>query len=333
MDADHLQARVTGVRDAGRTVDTDRGPVGNDGLILANGGRFLRRIPGIDNVVTLCQGGRSAQEIGRRLAELDGGRIALGFAGNPQHRAAMRGGPMFELAFCLDNQLRREGRRARFELTFFSPNPRPGQRLGDRAVAGLMRRLDRQDIRTHLGHRIQRFEPGRVVTDGGGVESDLTVFMPGMTGPDWLADSDLPVTESGHIEVDERARVPGLAHVWAVGDCAAFPGPSWQAKQAHAADVQASVAARNLSAELRGRAADRSVRHEIVCILDSLRDGVLVVRTDRRQVVLPPLRLAHWGKIALEKLFLWKYGPRQVRWRLLTGRSAYGGGGDTAPAA
>jgi sulfide:quinone oxidoreductase len=333
MDADHLQARVTGVRDAGRTVDTDRGPVGNDGLILANGGRFLRRIPGIDNVVTLCQGGRSAQEIGRRLAELDGGRIALGFAGNPQHRPAMRGGPMFELAFCLDNQLRREGRRARFELTFFSPNPRPGQRLGDRAVAGLMRRLDRQDIRTHLGYRIQRFEPGRVVTDGGSVESDLTVFMPGMTGPDWLADSDLPVTESGHIEVDERARVPGLAHVWAVGDCAAFPGPSWQAKQAHAADVQASVAARNLSAELRGRAADRSVRHEIVCILDSLRDGVLVVRTDRRQVVLPPLRLAHWGKIALEKLFLWKYGPRQVRRRLLTGRSAYGGGGDTATAA
>jgi len=332
MDARYLPARVTGVRNAGRTVDTDRGPLHNDGLILANGGRFLRKIPGIDNVLTLCQGGRSAREIGERLAELDGGRIALGFAGNPKHRPAMRGGPMFELAFCLDNQLRKEGRRERFELTFFSPNPRPGQRLGDRAVAGLMKRLNRQDIHTHLGHKIDRFEPGRVVTDGGTLDADLTVFMPGMTGPDWLADSELPVTDSGHIEVDEQARVPGLAHVWAVGDCAAFPGPNWQAKQAHAADVQATVAARNLSAELRGATAEHSVRHEIVCILDSLRDGVLVFRTDRRQIVLPPLRLAHWGKIALEKLFLWKYGPSQARRRLLTGRSVRRPDGPTAEA-
>ena len=316
----YLQASVTGVRDSGRTLETDRGKLSNDGLLLANGGRFLTGIAGIDNALTLCQGGASAREIGRRIAEMDGGRIALGFAGNPQHKPAMRGGPMFELAFCLDNQLRREGRRERFELTFFSPNPRPGKRLGERAVEGLLARLDRQDIHTHLGHKIDRFEPGRVVTDGGRVEADLIVFMPGMTGPGWVHDSDLPVTDSGHIQVDARACVPGLQQVYAVGDCAAFPGPDWQAKQAHSADIQAKTAAQNLLTEFRGVAPQATVKHEIVCILDSLRDGVLVFRNRDRQVVLPPVRPAHWAKVALEKAFLWKYGPRGVRRRLLFGR-------------
>jgi sulfide:quinone oxidoreductase len=315
MHVHYLQASVTGVRDGGRTVETDRGTLSNDGLLLANGGRFLAGIPGIDNVLTLCQGGASAREIGRRIADMNGGRVALGFAGNPEHKPAMRGGPMFELAFCLDNQLRQEGRRERFELTFFSPNPQPGKRLGERAVDGLLARLDRQNIHTHLGHKIDRFEPGLVVTQGGRIEADLIVFMPG-----WVHDSDLPVTASGHVQVDARARVPGPQRLYAVGDCAAFPGPDWQAKQAHSADMQAKTAAANLLTELRGGAPQTTVKHEIVCILDSLRDGVLVFRNQDRQVVLPPLRPAHWAKIALEKAFLWKYGSRRARRRLLLGR-------------
>jgi sulfide:quinone oxidoreductase len=309
----YRQAAVERLEDGGRTVVTDAGRIANDGLIVATGGRFLQQLPGIEHVLTVCQGGRSAQAIGERIQAMDGGRIALGFAGNPKHRPAMRGGAMFELMFCIDNQLRREGRRDRFELAFFTPNPQPGRRLGDRAVAGLMKRLDAIGVEKHLGHPIQRFEADRVVTEGGEIGSDLTVFMPGMTGPAWAADGPLPRTESGHIEVDARAKVPGLDAVYAVGDAAAFPGPQWQAKQAHAADVQAGTAAANLADELAGRAPRRSVRHEIVCILDSLQNGVFVFRNDRVQLVAPPLRIGHWAKIALEKFYLYKYGPRGRR--------------------
>ena len=309
--AAYHQGRVEAVRDGGRTVVTDTGVLANDGLVVASGGTFLRTIPGIAHVHTLCAGGDAARTIRDRIREMAGGRIAFGFAGNPKHRPAMRGGPLFELVFAVDNQLEKEGRRDRFELTFFTPAPQPGVRLGERASAELVRRLERRGIAVHNGAAIARFEPDRVVTAAGEIASDLTIFMPGMTGPSWLAASALPMTESGHVAVDEHARAVGLERVYAIGDSAAFPGPDWQAKQAHAAELQAKTAARNLANALAGRPATAKVRHEIVCVLDDLDRGVLVYRDAKRQVVLPPLRLAHWMKLALERMFLRRYAPRR----------------------
>jgi len=316
--AAYHQGRVEAVRDGGRTVVTDTGVLANDGLVVASGGTFLRTIPGIEHVHTLCAGGDAARTIRDRIREMEGGRIAFGFAGNPKHRPAMRGGPLFELVFAIDNQLRKEGRRDRFELAFFTPAPQPGVRLGERASAALVRRMERLGVAVHKGSPIARFEPDRVVTEKAVIASDLTVFMPGMTGPSWLAASALPMTESGHVAVDEHARALGLERVYAIGDSAAFPGPDWQAKQAHAAELQAATAARNLANELAGWPATAKVRHEIVCVLDDLDRGVLVYRDAKRQVVLPPLRLAHWMKLALERMFLRRYAPRR---RILPGRS------------
>ena len=115
----------------------------------------------------------------------NGGTIAVGFAGNPNEPSAMRGGPMFEFLFGIDPLLRREGRRDRFKLVFFSPAEEPGQRLGPRAV-GLLGEMARRDIRTHLGHKLVRFEADKVVTEGGEFAADLILFMPGMTGNAWF---------------------------------------------------------------------------------------------------------------------------------------------------
>ena len=64
----------------------------------------------------------------------------MGFAGNPKEPSAMRGGPIFEFLFGIDTQLRKEGRRERFDITFFSPAEKPGNRLGPKAVDGLLAR-------------------------------------------------------------------------------------------------------------------------------------------------------------------------------------------------
>lgn len=313
--AAYHRGRVEAVRDGGRTVVTDTGTLTADGLVVASGGRFLRAIPGIEHALTICEGAASARAIRDRLARLEGGRIVFGFAGNPKHKPAMRGGPLFELLFAVDAQLRRERRRDRFRLAFVTPNPEPGKRLGDRAAERLLQRMERQGVAAHPGRGIERFAADRVVTDREEIASDLTIFMPGMTGPDFLDASELPVTESGHVAVDDRARVNGLERVYAVGDAAAFPGPDWQAKQAHAAELQAEVAARNLVDECRGVVPARTVRHEVICVLDSLDQGIFVYRDARRQVMLPPTRLAHYLKLGLEAKYLRKYAPtrRAVR--------------------
>src|SRR3546814_11430891 len=94
----------------------------------------------------------AAESIRDRLAAMDGGTIAVGFASNPKEPGAVRGGPMFEFLFGIDTLLRRQGRRERFELVFFNPAKQPGQRLGPAAVAKMPGRLQSPGIRTHPGH-------------------------------------------------------------------------------------------------------------------------------------------------------------------------------------
>lgn len=307
QDIIYHQGRVTGLKNGGRTVVTDHGEVENDALIIASGGRFLKKLPGIEHALTICEGIDAAVAIRDRLAAMKGGRLAFGFATNPKAPGAMRGGPMFELLFGTHTQLRRERRRKDFDITFFCPSPRPGQRLGEAAVDGLLARMDRCGIDTHLGHKLVRFEEGRVVTEGGAFDADMILFMPGMTGPDWTNESGLALTEGGHFAADEFAQVNGAERVYVVGDAGDFPGPDWQAKQAHAADLQAEAAAANLLLALKGRPAKHRIRHEIVCIIDTLDKGILVYRSEKRSAVLPPTVLSHWAKRAFEKQYLKPY--------------------------
>jgi hypothetical protein len=144
-----------------------------------------------------------------RLAALDarsGGTVAVGFASNPNEPTAVRGGPMFEFLFGIDEQLKREGRRDRFEIVFFNPSLEPGNRLGPKAVKHLLGEMARRGIRTHLGHKLKRFEADKVVTEGGEFAADLILFMPGMTGNAWFDATDLPRSPGGLLQADAQRR-------------------------------------------------------------------------------------------------------------------------------
>src|SRR5690606_10749709 len=92
--ATFLAARAMGL--------ADRGEVPNDGLIIATGGRFIRKLPGIEHAHVPCAGTEAAQAIREQLVAMDRGRLAFGFGANPHEPAAMRGGPVFELLFGID---------------------------------------------------------------------------------------------------------------------------------------------------------------------------------------------------------------------------------------
>ncbi len=100
MNVSYHRGNVTGLSDHGRTVHTDHGDVHNDGLIIASGGRFIKKLPGIEHAITPCEGIAAAESIRDRLDAMDSGTIAIGFAGNPKEPSAMRGGPMLEFLHC-----------------------------------------------------------------------------------------------------------------------------------------------------------------------------------------------------------------------------------------
>jgi len=307
MKVRHVGAEVTGLSPDGRSVQTTAGEVANDALVIATGGRFIKKLPGIEHAITPCEGIAAAEKIRDRLKAMQGGTIAVGFAGNPKEPTAVRGGPMFEFLFGIDAQLRREGRRERFTLVFFNPSKEPGARLGAKAVAHLLAEMARRNVTTHLGHKMVRFEMDKVVTEGGEFAADLILFMPGMTGNAWFDATALPRSPGGLLQADAQCRVPGFEHVYVVGDSGSFPGPDWMPKQAHMADLQAAAAAQNLIDGLAGRPQTTGFKVELACIIDALGTGTLVWRTEQRNLLLPPMRLMHWAKRGFERRYLGRY--------------------------
>jgi sulfide:quinone oxidoreductase len=303
----HVAAEATGLSNAGRTLETSGGPVNNDGLIIASGGRFIKKLPGIEHAIVPCEGITAAKAIRDRVKAMEGGSIAMGFAGNPNEQSSMRGGPVFEFLFGMDSQLRKEGRRDKFNLHFFTPAERPGNRLGPKAVDGLLAEMKRRDIGAHLGYKLKGFSATQVMTEGGDFDADLILFMPGMTGNAWFDQTDLPRSPGGLLQGDVHCRVPGFERVYVAGDSGSFPGPDWMPKQAHMADLQARAAARNLAAEFDGRTASETFRVELICIVDTNDSGMLVARNERYNLVLPSMRIFHWMKRGFEWLYLRRF--------------------------
>lgn len=303
-----VKASVTALDAARHEITTDTGAVLRaDHIVIAAGARFLKKLPGIENAIIPCEGIAAAEAIAARLPSIRKGTIAIGMATNPNEPGAIRGGPMFEYAFILDRMLRKDGRRDDVRMVFFSPSARPGQRLGERAVDRILAEMARRGIETHLGHKMVRIDPDRVVTEGGEIAADLILFQPGMTGPAWLADTGLPLSPGGMVRADEFCRVEGLEGLWVAGDSGSYPGPDWLPKQAHQADLQAKAVAANIAAQLKGKAPATRFTPELVCIMDSLDRGMLVFRRGRINLTLPALRPLHWLKRAFEHHYLRAY--------------------------
>lgn len=307
MNVKFYAAVVTGLSADARVVYTDQGEVRNDALLIASGGRFIKKLPGIEHSITPCEGLDAAERIRDRLAEMQGGTIAVGFAGNPKEPSAMRGGPMFEFLFGIDSLLRKQGRRDQFKLVFFSPAEKPGNRLGEKAVTGLLKEMKKRDIQTELGHKMKAFEANKVLTQGAEFEADLILFMPGMTGNLWFDNSELPRSEGGLLKATRNCKIDGFELVYVAGDSGSYPGPGWMPKQAHMADLQANAAAENILSEFKGESPDAEFRVELMCIVDSMNKGMLVARSEKNTLMLPSMRLFHWAKRALEVWYLKQY--------------------------
>ncbi len=272
-----------------------------DHLVLALGGEKLRP-KGIEHTHGLGGDPRAAERLGGALAALVArgkGRIAFGFGGNPKDPSAVRGGPMFELAFNVETLLRRRGVRDAFELTFFAPMPSPGERMGKKAVKAVQAMLGRLGIATRFGKKIAAFDAGGVAfEDGARLDADLVAFLPAGEGNPVLRGSDLPVNEAGFVRIDEGCAVPGLPGVWAIGDAAALQGPDWRAKQGHLAEVMARVAAGNVAAVEAGRPERASYLPHvgITCLLDMGNGAAYVHRDTRTERMIPLPVVGHWMK-------------------------------------
>jgi sulfide:quinone oxidoreductase len=272
-----------------------------DHLVVALGGGKLAP-KGIEHTQTICGAPEATRRMAAALAALvsrGGGRIAMGFGGNPKDPSAVRGGPAFELMFNVDTLLRRERVREKFELTFFAPMASPGARMGAKAVGAIQTMFARLGVATRFGKKIAGFSPqGVSFEDGSRLDADLVMFIAAGDGHPAVKASGLPLNEAGFVRIDGGCAVPGFPGVWAVGDAAALEGPEWRAKQGHVAEIMARVAAENALAmdEERPERKGYAEHLSILCLMDMGNGAAWVHRDDRRERMIPLPVVGHWMK-------------------------------------
>jgi len=298
----YINECVTGIDTNNKQLMTDNDSVAYDYVIVASGGRYIQKLPGIENAHIACTGWKATKSWANKLAAMESGKLAFGFTSNPKEPSAMRGGPVFEFMFGTDTLLKQQGKRNQFELHFFSPAPRPGARMGEKAVDRLLGEMARRGIHTHLGSKMKMIEADRISTESESFESDLTLFIPGMTGPAWAAESGLTLSEGGFFKANKYCRVVDSEDIYVAGDAGSFPGPDWKPKQAHMADLQAEAAARNILNRIDNADDQHTFKTELICIIDSNATGTMVYRDPKRTLQMKG-KPFHWAK----SLFEWNY--------------------------
>lgn len=290
-----------------------------DHLVIAIGSGKMKH-EGLEHTLSICGEPEQSVLLKQRIDDLlskGGGKIALGFGGNPKDTSGVRGGPGFELLFNLHHMLVKKGVRDHFELTFFAPMVQPGARMGEKALSMMGRMFKRDKIAKKFGQKITRFEAnGIVFEDESFLEADLMMFIPAGDGHPIVKSSDLPQSEAGFIRINDFCEIEGVSGWYAIGDVTALRGPEWKAKQGHIAEIMARNSAHNSAITLslkNGTLKGYQEHLTILCVMDMGNGAGFIYRNDKKAILIPMPIIGHWMKIAWGWYYKWskmKFIPR-----------------------
>jgi len=265
-------------------------------------GQDKLQLEGMEHTLSICGKPEEATALYGRLETLiqkGEGKIAMGFGGNPKDTSAVRGGPAFEVLFNVDTYLKKKGVRQNFELTFFAPMEKPGQKMGEKALVMMDKMFKMTNIRKKVGAKITHFEKdGICFEDGTKLESDLTMFISAGAGHHILKESGLPLSDAGYVVTNAYNEIEGFDGIYAIGDSASLMGPEWRAKQGHVAEVMAKNVAYNIMNSIQNIDSKRSYTDHlnILCVMDTGNGAAFVYRSDKGGKMIPMPIVGHWMK-------------------------------------
>jgi NADH dehydrogenase len=146
--------------------------------------------------------------------------------------------------------------RERLTVSIIEAAPGLLPRLPERIGVSVERELKRIGVTVRTGTTVSAVEEDAVITsDGERIRSDISVWAAGVRAPEWLQACGFPTDRLGRIEVTPELQVKGWPGVYAIGDCcASFNADGTEVPpRAQAAHQMASIAARNLLAERKGK--------------------------------------------------------------------------------
>jgi sulfide:quinone oxidoreductase len=302
--------RVQRVDEAEQLVElADGSRLHYDQLVLASGARILpEAIENFESEAHHFYGADAAQRLRSALDRFAGGRIVIGIASMPYKCPPA---PL-EVAFLIEDELRRRGLRTKAEIHFCSPIGRAFtiESVSEMATPILAER----GIELHTYFNVETIDADRrVVTslEGEELAYDLLILVPPHKGQQFLVDSGLAPAPGGWLPTDRHTlQVGGRRNVYALGDATDLP----LSKAGSTAHFEAPVVAERVAAAIQGIEPDAVLGNytgKVMCFFEVGDGKGTLLQFDYDHPPRPPRpnRLWHLGKIVFNKTY-WHTVPR-----------------------
>ena len=286
-----------------------------DHLVIALGAALApERVPGLAKAGHNFYSLAGAETLRDARLAVNRGRIVVLIAAVPFKCPAAPN----EAAMLLEYDCRKRGVRDSVQLDLYTPEPGPMAVAGPAVSRALRQMIEAKGIGYHPEHAVTAVDPGRSrIRFANGAETDfaLLAYVPPHAAPKVVQDAGL-CGESGWIPVDRETMQTRFPGIYALGDVAGItlssigkPLP----KAGVLAHNEAEVVAHNIAHAITGRGAPRRFGGEGSCFIETgdgragFGSGNFYAQPAPQIRLRPPSSMLHWGKIAYEKYWLWRW--------------------------
>ena len=273
-----LQGEVNSIDEAGREVQAGAERLHYDYLIIALGAALSpESTEGFTRYAKNLYTEVGVSEIREELQTVSTGTITILICGMPFKCPA---GP-YELAFLMDEILRKRGVRDKIGMQMVTPEPFPIPALPPEAGQPVRELLRQRGIDYHPSHQVKEIRRSSITTeDEKEFPHDRVFAVPVHLAPEVLKLSGL-VDQSGWVPVDPARLTTRTPNVYALGDCAGtkIPKGLLLPRLGTVASGQAKVVAENIIGEVRGEAERGEFGGHGVCFIEEGGGKVALIRS------------------------------------------------------
>lgn len=308
---EYVNAEVQKIDPAKKTVIASSREISYDYLIISLGADVAKdAIPGYrDGINFYCLKG--AEVLRDELKKFEGGKVAVVVASTPFKCPAAP----YEAALLMDAYLSKKGGRGRTEIAIYTPEPLPMPVAGPILGNSVKELIECRGITFNPQKKLISMENKELSFESGEkVKADLIAWVPPHKAPSVVKDCGL-TGESGWIPVDGKTMKTQFENVYAIGDITANKLPSGMMlpKAGVFAHGQAEVVAHNIAVEINKAGELREYDGQGSCFLEmgngfaGFASGNFYAEPKPVVILKNPGRMWHWGKVAFEKWWFWKW--------------------------
>ena len=270
-----MQAEVQRIDAAKREVQTSKGPLKADYLVIALGAHLnLAAVPGLEQAAHTFYTMEGAVRLGEALKAFKGGDLVIL---NPRMPIQCPPAP-YEVAMHLHHLFEARGIRQATRVSLYTVEPLPMPTAGSQVGQIIRDELAKRNIAYYPQKRVRGVDAARRIVsfeDGSEARFDLLIAVPPHEAPRPVRDSGL-TNESGWIPVDARTLATSFDRVYAIGDVTvvSLPGrykpdvPLALPKAAVFAEAQGRVVAARIAAHILGKQPLETFEGEGFCFVE-----------------------------------------------------------------